>query len=186
MSLSNARSIAATTSLVITCAALLGAAAPLHAQTAGKDYTPADAKFMQGMIVHHAQAVVMGDWATTHGASKAVAVLCRRIAISQRDEIKTMANWLTAHGVSAPDTNIVMGDTLPGAPQPMLMQGMLTGAQLMELRAARGPEFDRLFLKDMIYHHAGAIVMVDDLLKAPGAAQDERKTDFQGFPVGAA
>ena len=157
---------------VIAVCALAAPAAPARAQSAATHANPADADFMSGMLMHHAQAVVMGDWAPSHGASNDVAVLCRRIAISQRDEIKTMATWLTQHGLPVPDTNIVMGDTLPGAPQPMLMQGMLTGDQLVALRAARGPAWDRLFLNDMIYHHTGAIVMVNDLLKAPGAAQD--------------
>jgi uncharacterized protein (DUF305 family) len=158
--------------LVAGVAAACVLAPTARAQQRRSAVNPADARFMSGMLMHHAQAVVMGDWAPSHGASTDVALLCRRIAISQRDEIKTMATWLTAHGLPVPDTNVVMGDTLPGAPQPMLMQGMLTGDQLVELRAARGPAFDRLFLEDMIYHHTGAIVMVDDLLKAPGAAQD--------------
>jgi uncharacterized protein (DUF305 family) len=158
--------------LVVGVAAACVLAPTARAQQRRSAVNPADARFMSGMLMHHAQAVVMGDWAPSHGASTDVALLCRRIAISQRDEIKTMATWLTAHGLPVPDTNVVMGDTLPGAPQPMLMQGMLTGDQLVELRAARGPAFDRLFLEDMIYHHTGAIVMVDDLLKAPGAAQD--------------
>lgn len=158
--------------LVAGVAAVCAFAAPARAQQSPPSVNAADAQFMSGMLMHHAQAVVMGDWAPSHGASKDVALLCRRIAISQRDEIKTMANWLSQHGLPVPDTNIVMGDTLPGAPQPMLMQGMLTGSQLVELRAAQGPAFDRLFLEDMIYHHTGAVVMVNDLLKAPGAAQD--------------
>ena len=158
--------------LVAGVAAICAFAAPARAQQSPPSVNAADAQFMSGMLMHHAQAVVMGDWAPSHGASKDVALLCRRIAISQRDEIKTMANWLSQHGLPVPDTNIVMGDTLPGAPQPMLMQGMLTGSQLVELRAAQGPAFDRLFLEDMIYHHTGAVVMVNDLLKAPGAAQD--------------
>jgi uncharacterized protein (DUF305 family) len=158
--------------LVVGVAAACVLAPTARAQQRRSAVNPADARFMSGMLMHHAQAVVMGDWAPSHGASTDVALLCRRIAISQRDEIKTMATWLTAHGLPVPDTNVVMGDTLPGAPQPMLMQGMLTGDQLVALRAARGPAFDRLFLEDMIYHHTGAIVMVDDLLKAPGAAQD--------------
>ena len=158
--------------LVAGMIAVCAPAAPVRAQQAKAPVNAADADFMSGMLMHHAQAVVMGDWAPGHGASKDVAVLCRRIAISQRDEIKTMATWLTRHGLPVPDTNVVMGDTLPGAPQPMLMQGMLTGDQLVALRAAHGPAFDRLFLEDMIYHHEGAVVMVKDLLKAPGAAQD--------------
>ncbi|MGH7668500.1 MAG: hypothetical protein ACRENQ_03320, partial [Gemmatimonadaceae bacterium] len=66
MSLFRTRPVTATTTLLVTCAALLGAPALLRAQAAGNDYTPADVTFMQGMIVHHAQAVVMSNWAPTH------------------------------------------------------------------------------------------------------------------------
>jgi len=52
------------------------------------------------------------------------------------------------------------------------MPGMLTPDQMAQLDAARGPEFDRRFLRFMIQHHRGAITMVSDLLSAPGAAQD--------------
>jgi uncharacterized protein (DUF305 family) len=69
---------------------------------AGKDYTPADARFMQMMIVHHAQAVVMSNWAPTHGARSDVAILCKRIALSQYDEIDLMQRWLLKRGLAAP------------------------------------------------------------------------------------
>lgn len=55
----------------------------------------------------------------------------------------------------------------------MLMPGMLTAEQIAELDKARGPEFDKLFLADMIQHHQGAVGMVDELRKSYGAAQDE-------------
>ncbi|MGW8283180.1 MAG: DUF305 domain-containing protein, partial [Gemmatimonadota bacterium] len=54
-----------------------------------------------------------------------------------------------------------------------LMAGMLTQAQLEELDAAFGPEFDRLFLTGMIAHHGGAVSMVDDLFAVDGAGQDD-------------
>ena len=54
------------------------------------------------------------------------------------------------------------------------MPGMLTPEQMRELDAARGREFDRLFLTDMIQHHRGAVTMVHDLFATDGAAQDEQ------------
>jgi uncharacterized protein (DUF305 family) len=54
----------------------------------------------------------------------------------------------------------------------MMMPGMLTAADLARLEAARGTDFDRLFLTLMIRHHEGAIQMVADLLATPRAAQD--------------
>jgi uncharacterized protein (DUF305 family) len=50
---------------------------------------------------------------------------------------------------------------------------MLTPAQLAQLDAARGKEFDRLFLTFMMQHHRGAITMVNQLIETPGAAQDD-------------
>ncbi len=192
MSVSNARSIAATTSRVLSFAALLGAAAPLHAQTAGKDYTPADVKFMQGMIVHHAQAVVMSNWAPTHGARADVAILCKRIALSQYDEIDLMQHWLAARHLSAPDPLKMqhphsgpVEDSSPmhmpgmdmGNP-PMMMSGMLTPAEMRQLDAARGTDFDRLYLQGMIKHHQGAVDMVAALFATPGGGQQSELFGF--------
>jgi len=52
------------------------------------------------------------------------------------------------------------------------MPGMLTQAQLEELAAAHGTEFDRLFLTFMIEHHRGAVIMVEELFAADGAVSD--------------
>lgn len=49
---------------------------------------------------------------------------------------------------------------------------MLSDEELTQLAAARGRDFDRMFLRLMIRHHEGAISMVTDLLKTPRAAQD--------------
>ena len=54
-----------------------------------------------------------------------------------------------------------------------MMPGMLTQAELEELAAARGAEFDRLFLAGMIKHHGGAVTMVHELFETDGAGQDE-------------
>jgi uncharacterized protein (DUF305 family) len=64
------------------------------------------------------------------------------------------------------------GPRMPGMDHPRLMPGMLTPEQMAQLDSARGPEFDRLFLRFMIQHHQGAITMVEQLLSTPGAAQD--------------
>lgn len=131
----------------------------------------ADVDFLDGMIHHHAQAVLMAGWAPSHGASPAVAELCRRIVVSQRDEIALMQTWLRDHGQTPPDAD-ASHDMMPGMEQ-MLMPGMLTAAQLVELDSARGPAFDRKFLGFMIMHHRGALSMVQQLFDANGAAQDD-------------
>ena len=136
-------------------------------------YSDADIAFMTGMIPHHAQAIIMAGWAPTHGARSDVAILCERIVVGQADEIRSMQQWLSDHGLPVPDaTSTRMKMKTNGVEHDMLMPGMLTDEEMAELDKARGREFDRLFLIGMIKHHQGAIDMVNDLFKAYGAAQD--------------
>jgi uncharacterized protein (DUF305 family) len=160
------------TAVLATVAAMAfsGAAAGQAAKPAGRDYTDADVRFMQGMIMHHAQAVVMSDWAATHGASPDL----------------VMRQWLTERGLSAPDplhmTSPASGpitDTSPmhmpgmdmGTGPMMMMAGMLSADDMRALDAARGATFDRLYLTGMIKHHQGAIAMVAELFATPGGGQ---------------
>jgi len=130
--------------------------------------------FMTGMITHHAQALIMCDLASKNGASPAVQTLCSRIINSQSDEIKTMQNWLRQRGQPVPEvvlSGLRVG--IEGVPNPILfMSGMLTDKQMQELAAARGKEWDRLFLTGMIMHHTGAVNMVTELFKEDGSGQD--------------
>jgi uncharacterized protein (DUF305 family) len=137
-------------------------------------YSDADIAFMTGMIPHHAQAVIMGGWAPSHGARSDVAILCARIVVGQTDEIHSMQAWLRDRGQPVPDEKSTrMKMVMNGMEHDMLMPGMLTDEEMAALDKARGPEFDRLFLTGMIKHHQGAIDMVTDLFKAYGAAQDD-------------
>ena len=137
-------------------------------------YSDADVEFMSGMIPHHAQAVIMGGWAKTHGARQDVAILCERIVVGQTDEIGMMQQWLRDRGLPVPDaTSTRHKMKMNGMEHEMLMPGMMTDEQMAALDKARGPEFDRLFLEGMIRHHQGAVDMVEELFKAYGAAQDE-------------
>ena len=132
----------------------------------GIEHTAADVRFMQGMIGHHAQALEMAEAATDQAGSEAVRLLAQRIDISQRDEIRMMQEWLAARVEDVPGLD---HHHRPGA---MPMPGMLTAEQMSRLLAARGAEFDRLFLRFMIQHHNGALTMVNDLLSSPGAGQE--------------
>jgi uncharacterized protein (DUF305 family) len=136
-------------------------------------FTAADVRFMQGMIHHHAQAVVMAGWAQTHDARPDVKTLAQRIDVAQRDEMAFMQRWLRERHQDVPDPleHYQMGHDMAMSPSE-LMPGMLTAEQMKQLDAARGPEFNRLFLTDMIQHHQGAITMVDQLFSSPGAGQE--------------
>jgi uncharacterized protein (DUF305 family) len=137
-------------------------------------YTEADVRFMSGMIHHHSQAIVMARWAQNHGANPAVQRLANRIINAQQDEILTMQNWLRDRRQPVPEATATgMTMSMGGMQHEMLMPGMLTEAQMKQLDAARGPEFDRLFLTYMIQHHRGAVSMVKDLFDSYGAGQDE-------------
>jgi uncharacterized protein (DUF305 family) len=134
-------------------------------------FVAADVNFMLGMIGHHAQAVLMANWAPSHAASPAVQRLCARIAVAQTDEIKFMQTWLHDRNQDVPPA-APRGHVMAGM-GPMLMPGMLTPEQMKQLDEARGVEFDRLFLTFMIQHHRGALTMVETLLGSYGAAQDD-------------
>jgi len=150
------------------------AVARAKADSLRNPYTAADVQFMQGMIGHHSQAIVMAGWAPSHGANSSVRVLCERIINAQQDEILTMQTWLGDRHQMVPQANPgPMKMMVNGKEQEMLMPGMLTAEQMHQLDLARGPDFDKLFLTDMIQHHRGAVSMVKDLFGTYGAGQDE-------------
>lgn len=121
--------------------------------------TPADIAFMQGMIIHHQQAIEMSDLVPERTTSPGIRLIAERIDVSQKDEIKTMRRWLEAHHQPTMD-------------MPMMMPVMLNAEQMEKLAAAKGDTFDRLYLEGMIQHHEGALKMVADLFATKGAAQE--------------
>lgn len=161
---------------------------PAAALTPAHAPSEADVSFMQGMIMHHSQAVVMTAMMPSRTHNKDLRELGERISISQTDEIKYMKQWLTDRGEPVSLAHSQMGqmagmkgmdhmnemnmDSMP------LMPGMLTPQQMKALTKATGPSFDYLFLTGMIQHHTGALVMVQDLFNTPGAGQDNVLFDF--------
>ena len=154
-------------------------------------HTAADVRFMQNMIHHHAQALVMARLVPDRTARDDLRLLARRIERSQTDEIALMQQWLRDRGEEAPEVDL--GDEAghgehhhdhdpdahrEGHGEHGLMAGMLTPEQLDRLAAARGEEFDRLFLEFMIFHHEGALIMVEELFSVPGAAQGSEIYQF--------
>jgi len=136
--------------------------------------TDADVAFMQGMIHHHAQALDMTDLIAQRSQDPDMKKLGLRIRVSQTDEIKMMQRWLQARGKEAPDPrahHMAGMEGMSGMDHTVMMPGMLTDDEMARLAAAKGPEFDRLFLEGMIKHHGGALIMVKDLFASPGAGQ---------------
>jgi uncharacterized protein (DUF305 family) len=135
----------------------------------------ADVKFMQGMIAHHAQALVMAAMVPTHSARSDMKLLAERITQSQRTEIDMMRQWLVQHHAELPgeDAHFHME-----AGHMTSMPGMLTADELAQLDSAPATRFDRLFLEYMIRHHEGALTMVARLFSTAGAAQESQVYRF--------
>ena len=137
---------------------------------------------MQGMIMHHAQAVEMTALINERTTNKDLRLLGARIGHSQTDEMKYMQRWLQLRGESTsmpmPSMDHAAGMDMSKHQHQMLMPGMLTKEQMDALRKAKGADFDRLFLAGMIQHHKGAIVMVEDLFNTAGAGQDSELFNF--------
>jgi uncharacterized protein (DUF305 family) len=136
-------------------------------------FSQADVEFMQGMIMHHGQAVEMTALISSHTQNKELRSLGARINNSQSDEIKFMRRWLEARG--EPTSMEMQGMHHHSAG---LMPGMLTPEQMEALGKAKDEAFDRLFLTGMIQHHNGALVMVKDLFNTAGAGQNAELFDF--------
>jgi uncharacterized protein (DUF305 family) len=150
-------------------------AAAATADSVRKSYTEADVAFMSNMISHHAQAIAMAEMAPSRGVGSEVTILSKRIINAQRDEIATMQRWLRDRGlpVAEADPAGMKMEMADGQSHMMRMPGMLTPAQMKELEASRGVEFERKFLQYMIMHHKGAITMVDALFASHGAGQED-------------
>ncbi len=175
-------------------ASLLALAAPLAAQTApiilpgapgqpsrmlsaaeaiklaDTRYSPADAMFMQMMIVHHQQALDMAKLVKGRTNNPAILKIADRIEASQKDEMKFMSTWLRDRNEEPSMAG--MGHAHHN------MKGMASPEQMIALAAATGTGFDRMFLQLMIAHHRGAVDMVDDLKGISGSAYDPVMYEF--------
>ena len=147
-------------------------ASPAPAQSAPAAATrphPADVAFVQGMLVHHGQALEMSALVEGRTANPTIARLADRIRASQQSEIRRMRDWLGERGEAAG------GADAHDAHDPArhaAMPGMISPDEMGRLAAARGAEFDRRFLEHMTRHHQGALTMVADLLATEGAGQE--------------
>ena len=157
---------------------------------ANSSYTTADVYFMQGMIVHHEQALTMSRMAPQRTNSKAIIDLAGRIEGSQEDEIQFMVSWLkdrdedTNYEMKHMDMHHDMDHTKHHSMGHDMhhgmhkMAGMASPLQLKNLKNSKSADFDRLFLQLMIAHHDGAIEMVDHLKEQPGSRYDQLLSEF--------
>ena len=143
----------------------------LASNIASTSYVEADIKFLQGMIVHHEQAILMSSFASKRTNNKTILDLAKRIDVSQEDEINFMENWLAQR-------DIALINNSEKHHMHMHMVGMASPKDLDNLRKSDSTDFDRLFLQLMIKHHDGAIEMVKELKKYPGSANDPIFNEF--------
>jgi len=132
------------------------------------NFTDGDVKFMQGMIHHHSQALVMVAMIGTHTKTSELISMGQKIQLSQSSEIQAMKEWLTVRKQEVP---MLMADGTVMEHGEAPMPGMLTPEQMKALDAARSGRFDELFLTGMIQHHKGALKMVADLREAGGGKE---------------
>ena len=146
-------------------------------------YIKADVKFLQGMIVHHEQAILMSNMAGERTNNKTILDLAKRIDVSQADEINFMESWLKQRNEYADNSHenhhMHRKHHIHASHNMHLdMVGMATPKQLDDLKKSSSTDFDRLFLQLMITHHDGALEMVEELKKYPGNAYDPILNEF--------
>ncbi len=142
---------------------------------AGVRHSAADVRFMRDMIPHHQQALDMSALVADRTSRSTMIELARRIESSQKDEIEFMSQWLAERDEPVPERDWRHHHH---AHHHHTMAGMATPEQMDELEQSSGADFDTLFLELMIEHHEGALIMVEDLLEAPGSAQDPALYEF--------
>jgi uncharacterized protein (DUF305 family) len=138
-------------------------------QVEAPPHKQADIDFMQGMIHHHAQALVMTSMVRDRAASRDLTILARRIELAQETEIETMDRWLTQRDEEVPDAEDHRNDHGGRG----LMPGMVGHEQLEKLAATDGRRFDQRLLEYMIRHHQGALTMVAQLRADNGGVEPE-------------
>jgi uncharacterized protein (DUF305 family) len=148
------------------------AAPETSADTMRHGYSEADVRFMQGMIMHHGQALEMAALVPARTPRSEIRLIAQRIEVSQQDEIAMMQRWLRDRGEEVPSAEHHHHEGMA------MMPGMLTPEQMQRLAGSSGPEFDRLFLEGMIQHHQGALEMVRKLFATPGAVQEPQIYQF--------
>ena len=141
---------------------------------ANTSYIKADVDFLQGMIIHHKQAIVMSNMAENRTNNKVILELAKRIEVSQEDEINFMGSWLKERDEY--ETKINSHNHMDH--MHIKMVGMASKIQLDKLEMSDSSDFDRLFLQLMIAHHDGALEMVKELKKYPGSAYDPILNEF--------
>lgn len=120
-----------------------------HSTMAGENLSQDDAMFLQMMIPHHQQAVILAELALTNSKNEQILSIANKIKADQTNEVAQMSKWLKDDGLGED-----AGHSMTA------MDGMLSSDQLATLKNSKATTFDKLFLNSMIEHHQGALKMV--------------------------
>ncbi|WP_410567458.1 DUF305 domain-containing protein [Amycolatopsis sp. cmx-4-61] len=163
------------------------APAPSSSSQAAGDHNADDVTFAQQMVPHHSQALDMAKLVPSRSTNPKVVDLASRIAKAQDPEIQQMQGWLTSWGAGMSSMPGMTHESMPG------MSGSMPGDDIKKLEAAKGAEFDKMWLDMMIKHHQGAVDMAEtELSKGSNAdakalaqkivdAQQAEITEMQGL-----
>ena len=124
-------------------------------------WNKADQKFVQQMIPHHEQAVVMSEMVGNVEVSAETAALASEIMGAQASEIELMQGFLNEWGVeSDPNSDPHAGHKMSGDES----HGMMTDEELAELKDSSGADFEKMWLTMMLAHHKGAVKMAETVI----------------------
>ncbi|CAM3372306.1 DUF305 domain-containing protein [Kibdelosporangium persicum] len=129
-----------------------------------------DISFAQGMIPHHGQAVEMAKLVPSRSTDPKVLDLAKRIQQAQDPEIQQLTDMLKEWG-SAPTSTPSTPGMDHGGHGSAGSGGMMTAEEMKQLEAAKGAEFDRMWMQMMIKHHEGAIEMARTELSKGASAE---------------
>ncbi|VVJ16326.1 Uncharacterised protein [Amycolatopsis camponoti] len=136
-----------------------GPSAPSSSAPAAADHNADDVTFAQQMVPHHSQALDMAKLVPSRSTDPKVVDLASRIAKAQDPEIQQMQSWLTSWGAGMSGMPGMTHESMPGMSGSM--PGMMSEEDMKKLEAAKGAEFDKMWLDMMIKHHQGAVDMAE-------------------------
>jgi uncharacterized protein (DUF305 family) len=130
-----------------------------------------DVGFLQDMIDHHEQALVISEAYLEHNAEGDAGPYAREVVLYQTRDLGWMRDWLAEEGYKPGEPDRMTMQWM-GMPTPLAqMPGIQTPERIQELNDARGADADRLFFAIMTDHHLGGVEMAE-VAAANGARPD--------------
>ena len=123
-----------------------------------QDKSIIDAHFIEQMIPHHEDAIIMAKLALKKAQRTEIKQLAESIIDSQGIEITKMKDWYKSwFGKDVPEGDIVMNQHGMKAENSMHMGMMGNDTDMTRLENAK--DFDKAFIEEMIPHHQMAVMM---------------------------